>query len=205
MNARRVAHSLSHGAFSPAELIRTDAGPEVFDESRDEAEEIESRHFRHNHRKVTFTIGSSKNLRRKTCPCDGDPDEIELTATKPAGLRLVQSGVDLVRHSMSIGEHRHIDENESHENCGHVMIAATCTRYWGLCETCRKPVHGAKYFYCQNCPVVVHNYKCCWRDLRRQCPAVEMGVYGWGEGGFSLISKYVSPGPYITSLALLSR
>ncbi len=122
-------------------------------------------------------LSKQGKVHRKTlAPDDG------LNAEKPVGLRLVKSGVDIVRYSISTGDHAHIAETESRTNCGHELVAATCTKYWGTCEACRHPVHGTKYFYCRNCPAVCHNYRCCWKDLKRHCPAIEIGVEGWGEG-----------------------
>ncbi|CAH8629868.1 unnamed protein product [Heterobilharzia americana] len=69
---------------------------------------------------------------------------------------------------------------------GHVFVRATCSRLREWCEFCQHSVHGHSYLYCRNCPVVIHNKDLCQEQLTRVCPALELGIIGWGEGNFSI-------------------
>lgn len=110
----------------------------------------------------------------------------QIDSHKPVGMRMVKSGVESVRlsmHNIRSAEEMLPTSSDGPMNLnGHEMVAATCTRYWGDCETCRLTVHASKYLYCRNCPIVCHNARKCWREIPRDCPAVKLGICGWGEG-----------------------
>lgn len=76
---------------------------------------------------------------------------------------------------------------------GHALISATCSRLRLACETCQHTVHKHHYLYCRNCPVVCHAREACTRQIPRDCPALDLGLEGWGE---SESSRNMSIIPY---------
>ncbi|KAL7054580.1 hypothetical protein AAHC03_025971 [Spirometra sp. Aus1] len=122
------------------------------------------------------------------------------------GLRLVKSGVDMPTSASAAampsrtrasdqefalfppatGIHTADDALASDAHIqvirGHELLPATCSRFAGKCEACRHTVHATKYSYCRNCPTVCHNSKNCWITMQRSCPALDLAVFGWGEG-----------------------
>uniref|UniRef100_A0A0X3PZ73 Rubicon Homology domain-containing protein n=1 Tax=Schistocephalus solidus TaxID=70667 RepID=A0A0X3PZ73_SCHSO len=122
------------------------------------------------------------------------------------GLRLVKSGIDISYSASAVSVQSHarpydpefslfptvagmdaVDDtliSGAHVQVvrGHELVPATCSRFSGKCEACRHTVHATKYSYCRNCPTVCHNSKNCLGLLQRPCPALNLGVFGWGEG-----------------------
>lgn len=64
----------------------------------------------------------------------------------------------------------------------HAFVKATCTKLKQFCETCQCSVHAHNYWYCKNCPVVIHNKIKCQHYLTRLCPTKTLKIQGWGEG-----------------------
>ncbi|TPP57362.1 hypothetical protein FGIG_04624 [Fasciola gigantica] len=64
---------------------------------------------------------------------------------------------------------------------GHALMSATCSRLRSPCETCQHTVHRHHYLYCRNCPVVCHARDACIKQIPRDCPALDLGLEGWGE------------------------
>ncbi|KAL3311237.1 hypothetical protein Ciccas_010185 [Cichlidogyrus casuarinus] len=81
----------------------------------------------------------------------------------------------------SKGSTSYLKDKTCFSKLGHDMTLATCSRYYGDCETCGRCVHGHKYFYCKNCPVVLHKTANCIQNLTRGCPSQQIRVFGWGE------------------------
>lgn len=69
----------------------------------------------------------------------------------------------------------------THVSRGHALISATCSRLRLACEACQHTVHKHHYLYCRNCPVVCHAREACTRQIPRDCPALDLGLEGWGE------------------------
>nr|CDS25674.1 pleckstrin y domain containing family M [Hymenolepis microstoma] len=164
-----------------------------FDDILEEEElrnaEVGPRYYIHHHK-------PGKNCRKDDCEnCDVDPllvstrglleilqaDNMEIV--KPSAFKKVKSTANALRLKFTKKEkEKIIVGSELRVPTGHVLTPATCTKYAGICEGCRSSVFRTRYFYCKNCPVVIHNLRNCKYLLKSRCPAPELGIFGWGEG-----------------------
>ncbi|KAM3186764.1 hypothetical protein ACTXT7_003683 [Hymenolepis weldensis] len=162
---------------------------EIVDEEELRNVEVGPRYYIHHHREGRIC----KKDARKNCAVDPlivstkglldilQADNMEIV--KPSTLKKVKSTANVVRLQLNKKEKAKIIRgSELKVPTGHVLTPATCTKYAAACEGCRSSVYRTRYLYCKNCPVVIHNLRKCRDLLKNRCPALELGIFGWGEG-----------------------